>query len=87
MHALTMTVSMLVMSADDGDRNLSTPLTRYYANAGILPGLWIGTGVAALGKGSMVAGSQVSEQQLQLLIGMGRAQHRCATRPGVPVAR
>jgi conjugative relaxase-like TrwC/TraI family protein len=80
-----MTVSMRVMSAGDGykyllrsvaagdgDRNLSTPLTRYYAEAGSPPGFWLGSGIAAFGRGSLTAGSQVSEQQLQLLIGMGR---------------
>ena len=57
-----MTVSMRVMSAGDGykyllrtvaagdgDRALSTPLTRYYAEAGSPPGHWLGAGVAALG--------------------------------------
>lgn len=80
-----MTVSMRVMSAGDGykyllksvaagdgDRNLSTPLTRYYAEAGSPPGFWLGSGIVAFGRGSLAAGSQVSEQQLQLLIGMGR---------------
>jgi conjugative relaxase-like TrwC/TraI family protein len=80
-----MTVSMRVMSAGDGykyllksvaagdgDRNLSTPLTRYYAEAGSPPGFWLGSGIAAFGKGILAAGSQVSETQLQLLIGMGR---------------
>ena len=80
-----MTVSMRAMSAGDGyryllksvaagdgDRNLSTPLTRYYAEVGSPPGFWLGSGVAAFGKGNLAAGSQVSETQLQLLIGMGR---------------
>ena len=57
-----MTVSMRVMTAGDGykyllrsiaagdgDRSLSTPLTRYYAEAGNPPGFWIGQGLAALG--------------------------------------
>ena len=35
----------------DGDRELSTPLTRYYAEAGTPPGQWLGSGVVALGKG------------------------------------
>lgn len=80
-----MTVSMRVMSAGDGykyllksvaagdgDRSLSTPLTRYYAEAGNPPGFWLGTGIAAFGTGNLAAGSQVSETQLQLLVGMGR---------------
>lgn len=79
-----MTVSMRVMSAGDGyryllktvaagdgDRVLSTPLTRYYAEAGTPPGFWIGAGVRMLGDGMLHEGSRVSEVQLQLLIGMG----------------
>ena len=54
-----MTVSMRKMSAGegykyllrsvvagDGNRSLSTPLTRYYAEAGTPPGIWMGSGVA-----------------------------------------
>ena len=79
------TVSMRVMSAGDGykyllrtvaaadgDRELSTPLTRYYVEAGTPPGQWLGSGVAALGKGQLAVGDRVSEAQLQLLMGMGR---------------
>ena len=79
-----MTVSMRVMSAGDGykyllksvaagdgDRSLSTPLTRYYAEAGTPPGFWMGAGLDRLGHGELVEGAQVSEAQLQLLIGMG----------------
>ena len=84
LHLLDVTVSMRVMSAGDGykyllrtvaagdgDRSLSTPLTRYYAEEGSPPGRWLGAGVAALG-GLIVEGDQVSESQLQLLVGMGR---------------
>ncbi len=80
-----MTVSMRVMSAGDGykyllrtvaaadgDRSLSTPLTRYYAEAGTPPGQWLGSGVASLGTGRLAVGDRVSEAQLQLLMGMGR---------------
>ncbi|MFC7620684.1 MobF family relaxase [Microlunatus sp. GCM10028923] len=80
-----MTVSMRVMSAGDGyryllrsvaagdgDRSLSTPLTRYYAEKGTPPGFWLGDGVAALAGGRIRAGAPVAEAQLQLLIGMGR---------------
>ncbi|ROR95912.1 TrwC relaxase [Salana multivorans] len=79
-----MTVSMRVMSAGDGyryllrtvvaghgDRSLSTPLTRYYAEAGTPPGQWLGAGVAALG-GMIAEGDQVTEAQLELLLGLGR---------------
>ncbi|WP_308468924.1 MobF family relaxase [Rathayibacter soli] len=58
--------------AGDGDRSLSTPLTRYYAEAGTPPGRWLGSGVGALGDGQILVGDQVSEVQLQLLVGMGR---------------
>ncbi|MFC5273244.1 MobF family relaxase [Brachybacterium sacelli] len=80
-----MTVSMRVMSAGDGykyllrsvaaadgDRSLSTPLTRYYVEEGTPPGQWLGSGVASLGKGQLAVGDRVSEAQLQLLMGMGR---------------
>ncbi len=80
-----MTVSMKVMSAGDGyryllksvvagdgDRSLSTPMTRYYAEAGTPPGRWMGSGVRSLGDDSLACGDPVSEVQLALLIGMGR---------------
>ncbi len=80
-----MTVSMRVMSAGDGykyllrtvaaadgDRSLSTSLTRYYAEAGNPPGRWLGRGLPALDAGQLHEGDEVSEPQLQLLVGMGR---------------
>lgn len=80
-----MTVSMRVMSAGDGykyllhtvaaadgDRSLSTSLTRYYQAKGTPPGRWMGGGVRGLGDGRIVEGAEVTEPQLQLLIGMGR---------------
>lgn len=79
-----MTVSMRVMSAGDGyryllrtvaagdgDRALSTPLTRYYAEVGTPPGRWLGSGLSALGNGQLSLGEQVTEAQLALLIGLG----------------
>lgn len=79
-----MTVSMRKMSAGkgyqyllrsvaagDGNRSLSTPLTRYYADAGTPPGRWMGSGVGEFGAGQITVGSVVSEAQLQLLIGLG----------------
>ncbi|AQP52396.1 MobF family relaxase [Janibacter sp. FSL W8-0316] len=60
------------VAAADGDRELSTPLTRYYAEAGTPPGQWLGSGVTSLGKGQLAVGDRVSEAQLQLLMGMGR---------------
>ena len=80
-----MTVSMRVMSAGDGykyllrtvvvgdgDRSMSMPLTRYYGEEGTPPGRWIGGGLFGLGSGEIQSGNEVSEQQLQLLIGEGR---------------
>lgn len=59
------------VAAGDGDRSLSTPLTRYYTEEGTPPGYWIGSGLPYLGHGELATGGQVSEAQLQLLIGMG----------------
>ncbi|MBL3678896.1 MobF family relaxase [Leucobacter chromiireducens] len=90
-----MTVSMRIMSAGDGykyllrsvvagdgDRSLATPLTRYYAEAGSPPGRWLGSGLTQLGEGRITPGEEVSEQQLQLLIGMG-----CDPVTGDPLGR
>ncbi|MEE8735844.1 MULTISPECIES: MobF family relaxase [Bifidobacterium] len=59
------------VAAGDGDRSLSTPLTRYYAEEGTPPGFWLGAGLSRLGHGELESGGRVSEAQLQLLIGMG----------------
>ncbi|MFS2282061.1 MobF family relaxase [Microbacterium sp. OR21] len=59
------------VAAGDGDRSLSTPLTRYYTEAGTPPGFWMGSGLGRLGHGELGVGAEVSEAQLQLLIGMG----------------
>ena len=79
------TVSMRVMSAGDGykyllrtviagdgNRSLSTPLTRYYGAEGTPPGRWMGDGLRGLGGGLVLEGDVVTESQLQLLIGLGR---------------
>lgn len=60
------------VAVGDGDRDLSTPLTRYYSADGTPPGRWMGSSIAALGAGQLDVGDEVSEAQLQLLIGMGR---------------
>jgi conjugative relaxase-like TrwC/TraI family protein len=78
------TVSMRVMSAGagyqyllrsvaagDGNRQLSTPLTRYYTEAGTPPGRWLGSGLHALGHGEVRQGDVVEEHQLALLLGTG----------------
>ncbi|WP_166880658.1 MobF family relaxase [Salinibacterium sp. ZJ450] len=59
------------VAAADGDRPLSLPLTRYYAEAGTPPGRWLGGGLSSLGHGEITKGAQVSEAQLQLLLGLG----------------
>ncbi|HKU11126.1 MAG TPA: MobF family relaxase [Sinomonas sp.] len=60
------------VAAGDGDRPLSTPLTRYYSAEGTPPGWWMGSGLGGLGGGGIGVGDRVSEAQLQLLVGMGR---------------
>lgn len=60
------------VASADGERALSTPWTRYYAEQGTPPGRWMGGGLAALGDGEIHEGAPVSEAQLQLLLGMGR---------------
>jgi conjugative relaxase-like TrwC/TraI family protein len=60
------------VAAGDGKRVLSTPLTRYYSEVGTPPGRWLGSGVGAFGAGQIRAGMQVTEEQLALLVGMGR---------------
>lgn len=82
---MAVTVSMRRMSAGtgyqyllrsvavgDGSRSPSTPLTRYYSEVGTPPGRWMGSGVSAFGGGQIVPGLEVTEDQLALLIGMGR---------------
>src|SRR3954452_13527087 len=59
------------VAAGDGSRALSTPLTRYYSEAGTPSGRWLGSGTRAFGNGKLAAGMQVTEEQLALLIGMG----------------
>ncbi len=79
MHKMTSTngVDYLLRSvaAGDGERDLGTPLTRYYTEAGTPPGVWLGYGVALLGHdavGRLTAGDAVTEDALHLLIGEGR---------------
>jgi conjugative relaxase-like TrwC/TraI family protein len=60
------------VAAGDGNRALSTPLTRYYSEVGTPPGRWLGSGVGAFGACQLKPGMQVTEEQLALLIGMGR---------------
>ena len=58
----------------DGDRDMGTPLTRYYTESGCPPGTWIGTGLTSLDDGRSVAladGDTVTEEQLARLLGEG----------------
>lgn len=81
---MAVTVSMRVMSAGDGfryllrsvavgdgDRPLSTPLTRYYSAEGTPPGRWMGSGLPSLRSNEISDGTEVTEEQLQRLIGFG----------------
>ncbi len=56
------------VATGDGERTLSTPLTRYYAEEGTPPGRWIGSAVTVLGGRALAVGDEVTEEQLQLLI-------------------
>ena len=56
------------VAAGDGDRSLSTPLTRYYTENGTPPGRWMGSGIASL-ESHVRIGDEVTEEQLRLLIG------------------
>lgn len=60
------------VAAGDGQRAMSTPLTRYYSEVGTPPGRWLGFSVGAFGAGQIRPGMQVTEEQLALLVGMGR---------------
>lgn len=60
------------VAAGDGQRAMSTPLTRYYSEVGTPPGRWLGSGVGAFAAGQIRPGMQVTEEQLALLVGMGR---------------
>lgn len=82
-----MVVSMRVMSAGrgyeyllgsvaagDGNRDLGTPLTRYYAETGTPPGTWLGSGLTGLGSdvaGRIAEGDEVTEEHLVRLLGEG----------------
>lgn len=60
------------VAGGDGDRSLSMPLTRYYAEKGSPPGRWLGSAVRDLGSGAISPGDVVTEDQLRLLLGEGR---------------
>ena len=56
----------------DGNRPLRTPMTRYYAEAGTPPGVWMGSGVTEFGNGQLEPGAEVTPAQLELLLVHGR---------------
>lgn len=56
----------------DGNRALRTPMTRYYAEAGTPPGVWMGSGVREFGTGQLTPGAEVTPSQLELLLVHGR---------------
>ena len=54
------------VAAGDGNRVLSTPLTRYYSDVGTPPGRWLGSGVGAFGAqglGPEIDGDQIGAEQ------------------------
>lgn len=63
------------VAAGDGDRSLSTPLTRYYAGAGTPPGRWLGSGVAALGHGELTLAPRSQRHSFSCWSGWTRPDH------------
>ena len=58
----------------DGDREMSSPLTRYYTESGCPPGTWVGTGLMSLDDGrspALAEGDTVTEEHLARLLGDG----------------
>ena len=58
----------------DGDREMSSPLTRYYTESGCPPGTWVGTGLMSLDDGrtpALAEGDTVTEEHLARLLGEG----------------
>lgn len=58
----------------DGDREMSSPLTRYYTETGNPPGTWVGTGLMSLDDGhtpALAESDTVTEEHLARLLGDG----------------
>jgi len=70
------------VAAGDGDRDMASPLTRYYAEKGTPPGRWLGSGLTAMGGGALGSGDEVTEDQLRRLLGQG-----CDPVTGAPLGR
>jgi len=59
------------IAGGDGAAGQSSSLTRYYAESGTPPGVFLGAGLSGLGGGSGVErGSQVSEEHLYRMLGL-----------------
>jgi hypothetical protein len=59
------------IAVGDGKPDQTSNLTRYYAESGTPPGVFLGAGLAELDGGNGVeVGSQVSEEQLQNMLGL-----------------
>ncbi|MEU0094855.1 MobF family relaxase [Kribbella sp. NPDC006257] len=71
------------IASGDVDRRMATPLTAYYTADGYPPGRWLGGGLPGLGDGSLMVGSEVTEDQMAALF--GRAEDPLNGRPlGLP---
>ncbi|HET9059424.1 MAG TPA: relaxase domain-containing protein, partial [Acidimicrobiales bacterium] len=58
------------IAAGDGRAEHSSSLTRYYAESGTPPGVFLGRGLAQLGDGQGIAvGAEVSEEHLYRMLG------------------
>ena len=82
------------VAAGDGVVGATSNLTRYYAESGTPPGVFMGAGLAALDKGRGIEpGAQVSEQHLFNLLGMcadpvtGKPLGRQPNRAHLPLSR
>ncbi|GAA1719341.1 MobF family relaxase [Kribbella yunnanensis] len=57
------------IASADVDRRMATPLTAYYTKSGYPSGRWMGSGLAGLGDGQLLPGSEVTEPQMEALFG------------------
>src|SRR5690625_1850244 len=67
------------VAAGDGNREMSSPLTRYYTETGSPPGTWVGTGLMSLDDGrtpALAEGDTVTEEHLARQIGRASCRER-----------